>query len=307
MTSRLAISFMGIALIFSAVYAVVAHGIPTAGAQSRTSQAISGFGWSDTIGWISFDCSEPSLCPAGSYQVNVDPESGLVSGYAWSEHVGWISFNRSDLSGCAQAPCEARLRDDALTGWARVLAGGTAQSGGWDGFIRLSGVEPSYGPRLTDGVFSGYAWGSDVVGWVDMALTRLVSTACSDAADNDGDSKIDYPSDPGCDSYADNDERDFVAPENDGAGWSLFIRAEPRLVRPNGTTRITWGGTGVGACRVDGPGLSSTLASGSAEAEITEQSTFTIQCRRLDDEGSPSGEAVSQSVAVGLVPASQEI
>lgn len=40
----------------------------------------------------------------------------------------------------------------------------------------------------------------------------LVPAQCSDGIDNDGDTKIDYPNDPGCDSFSDNDETDGVIP-----------------------------------------------------------------------------------------------
>lgn len=121
--------------------------------------SISGYGWSETIGWISFSGS--------GYGMSVDA-SGTISGYGWSEHVGWVSAQSSDLAGCPSAPCTATINSSgALQGWMRVLAGGTSQSGGWDGFIRLSGS--NYGPvRQSSGSFLGYAWGSDVVGWVDF-------------------------------------------------------------------------------------------------------------------------------------------
>ena len=45
----------------------------------------------------------------------------------------------------------------------------------------------------------------------DVSLTVTVSSSnlqCSDGIDNDGDGKIDYPSDPGCDASGDNSETD---------------------------------------------------------------------------------------------------
>jgi hypothetical protein len=41
---------------------------------------------------------------------------------------------------------------------------------------------------------------------------------CEDAADNDGDGKVDYPADPGCSNATDNDETDPVVP-----GGNLFV------------------------------------------------------------------------------------
>jgi hypothetical protein len=67
---------------------------------------LSGWAWSDTIGWISF-CGNSSggstwngsawVCPASStYQVKIN-SSGLFSGWAWNDVVGWISFNCNQL------------------------------------------------------------------------------------------------------------------------------------------------------------------------------------------------------------------
>jgi hypothetical protein len=134
---------------------------------------ISGYGWSDTIGWISFN--------GGSYGLSVEP-SGVISGYAWSDNIGWISANQSDLAGCPSGSCAASMDSDgAITGWLKALSGGTSQSGGWDGFISLSGS--GYGPvKQADGNFSGYAWGDTVVGWVNFsyASTNYVDEPTAD-------------------------------------------------------------------------------------------------------------------------------
>ena len=61
---------------------------------------------------------------------------------------------------------------------------GTINSG-WDGWIELSGANHATGDTTGNGgvtlntstnQFSGYAWGSDVVGWVDMSGVRIGST-----------------------------------------------------------------------------------------------------------------------------------
>lgn len=134
-----------------------------------TSGSLAGYAWSDTIGWISLSGS--------TYGISV-ANDGTLSGYAWSDTIGWISANISDLSGCPLGSCTATLGSDGvLSGWLRAVSGGTAESGGWDGFISLSGT--GYGPtRAEDGSFSGYAWGSDVVGWLDFqyATTDVLPT-----------------------------------------------------------------------------------------------------------------------------------
>lgn len=126
-----------------------------------------GFAWSETIGWISFNSSSDP-CTSQTYGMNID-EDGKLSGYAWSENIGWISANSSDLGGCPQSPCTARMEGNALKGWFKALSAEAAESGGWDGWISLSGSSPEYGPTISGGVFSGYAWGSDVVGWIKFS------------------------------------------------------------------------------------------------------------------------------------------
>ena len=131
-----------------------------------TSSNVSDFAWSSNIGWISFNnISGGSPVP---YGVNIDENTGVFSGYAWSSNIGWIDF--APTSGFPEAPNHgARLElNGNVVGWARALSHG----GGWDGWIKLSdfGASPSYGASVNHatGVFSGYAWGSDVVGWVDF-------------------------------------------------------------------------------------------------------------------------------------------
>lgn len=136
----------------------------------------SGYAWSETIGWISL--SGPG------YGLVADGATGLLSGYAWSEHVGWVSANPSDLVGCPLGgPCEARINSsEQLTGWLKVLSGGTPEAGGFTGWIRLRGSRTdivtgtvfTYGPSINaTGDISGYAWGSTVVGWVDFSYADI--------------------------------------------------------------------------------------------------------------------------------------
>lgn len=66
---------------------------------------LEGWGWNDTLGWISF-CGGQSTanCPGGiAYQVQVDLETGDFKGdgndYAWNDTIGWISFNCKNHDG----------------------------------------------------------------------------------------------------------------------------------------------------------------------------------------------------------------
>lgn len=135
---------------------------------SAATTPITGHAWSDTIGWISMNCIDGgptgnNICASSNYGLSVDA-SGNITGYAWSDNLGWVSANESS---CPSGTCQPKILGGAMSGWLKALAGGSAESGGWDGWISLSGA--GYGPTLQPGgVFSGFAWGSDVVGWVDM-------------------------------------------------------------------------------------------------------------------------------------------
>ncbi len=161
-------------------------------AQAGTADNVYGFAWSENIGWISFnstncDANGDGLadgtiagCPAiGSpipnYGVSLDSVTGLFSGYAWSENIGWIHFaplgpypSSPNYSACLDFGEGGKVCDELggnkAGGWARALAYGD----GWDGWMKLRGS--NYGVNFNDhnGEFSGWAWGSDVMGWISF-------------------------------------------------------------------------------------------------------------------------------------------
>lgn len=139
----------------------------TAGAQPPPPPnitSVAGYAWSDTVGWI-------DLAPAGS-GVTKNDDDGTLAGYAWSDNIGWIKFG--GLSGFPSGG-NAQVSGNNVTGWARACAGTlsgdcnsmTSRADGWDGWISLGGA--NYGATYSNGGFSGHAWGSDVVGWIDFS------------------------------------------------------------------------------------------------------------------------------------------
>ena len=102
---------------------------------------------------------------------------GKLSGYAWSENLGWISFNEADLAGCPSSPsCSATSDGSRLLGWARIMSipQAGANAGGWQGWISLNGS--NYGVEISkmDGTGNNptYAW-SDELGWIDFSRARI--------------------------------------------------------------------------------------------------------------------------------------
>jgi hypothetical protein len=145
-----------------------------------------GWAWSDTIGWISFNSTndhDPNTAgvqqSSFNYGVHMAGNGDLcgnnscsVPGYAWSPAIGWIQFGSlsSFPAGSGTQSINAKVNGANVQGWAKAI---TADSNGWDGWISLSGAGPNYGVNLTGNVFSGYAWGSTVVGWISFDDVRL--------------------------------------------------------------------------------------------------------------------------------------
>lgn len=132
---------------------------------------INGYAWSSNIGWIAFQ--GPFI------GVDVNQDTGDVTGYAWSSNIGFIKFGGLSgfPSGGGTQAVNAKFDGDNLVGWARAVRPMIPEGqtlGDWDGWISLNG--DNYGisaeplENITNGVrdFQGFAWGSDVVGWVNF-------------------------------------------------------------------------------------------------------------------------------------------
>lgn len=126
---------------------------------------LSGWAWSGNVGWISF------------HGTSADDVTGGLYGYAWSENIGWIRLNPK--GPYPDSPdFSARLMGGKIRGWARACAGAAnpdcsgevnPDAGGWDGWINFSGDGYSVeqiGDIVSGCSLSGYAWGSDVLGWI---------------------------------------------------------------------------------------------------------------------------------------------
>lgn len=217
---RTAIAVTTIGTLFAVAYLVNPSFFKTSNVQAGASQNVSGWTWSETVGWMSFNSygcdsdkngfvdtgicgGDNSTTIARDYGVSVSTANKATggtnnfSGYAWSDNIGAVSFTQSDMAGCPSGSCVAQIdwSTGKVTGWARACAGtiggdctGGSRTDGWDGWIKLGGDGLSwngsvctgvsdnintnrcnYGVKITANKFGGYAWGSDVVGWVDFA------------------------------------------------------------------------------------------------------------------------------------------
>lgn len=183
-------------------------------AKAGTGDNLSGYAWSSTIGWLSFNCVDPGTCAGADYGVNVGP-TGALSGYAWSPNIGWVSFNAADVSGCPAAPCAPNLNKTTgeVSGWALALAG-ARRTDGWDGWVSLRGTaadSSAYGVSVNNCSWEGWAWGGPVVGWLSFngASYGITGTGdacegpqlneCEDSIDNlDPEDTLKDVGDPGC-------------------------------------------------------------------------------------------------------------
>lgn len=151
-----------------------------------------GYAWSSNIGWISLNCKtggsagesicpgSPGVGPKSNYKVTLN-SSSTITGFAWSSNIGWIKFGglSSFPTGGATSPKNAIASgvypNLSISGWARACYGtvngdctGASRTDGSDGWISLAGT--NYGVNIDSTGISNnsYAWGSEVIGWIDM-------------------------------------------------------------------------------------------------------------------------------------------
>jgi hypothetical protein len=190
-----------LSVLFS-IIAIVAVFVCAKVILADTGSNMYGYAWSSNIGWVKLnDCTDPSdsstCTPGSSYGVSILPVApGTMTGYAWSSNIGWITFNSA---GCPTTGCTPGARADwanpngdgsvNIKGWARacsVYASGCSGAlasndylGDWDGYIALDSASAgagSFGLKINnDKTISGFAWGSEVMGWI-KSITGKINT-----------------------------------------------------------------------------------------------------------------------------------
>ncbi|MDO8561891.1 MAG: hypothetical protein Q7S05_03635 [bacterium] len=277
---------------------------------SADTSGLSGYAWSDNIGWVSLSGS--------NYGIAID-NNGKLSGYAWSDNIGWITANESELSGCPSNPCRAKLNGNAFSGWLRALSNG----GGWDGWISLSGNSPSYGVTQdqSTAALSGYAWGSDVIGWLDFS--QASGPTCTSVYSCSGTDTILYKN-IACQTstYATCEPPTFCSsgvstclyPQptfipSTSTGMTGHLQPLPALVTSGDTIQVHWNVDNVTSCTVTGTngdswtGLSSGSA-GKTSNPILGQTTFTLTCSAYPGVTPPT---FSESETANIIPIFQEL
>lgn len=126
---------------------------------SSCDTALSGYAWTENIGWISMS--------GNGYSVKIDTTlGGIFSGFAWSENIGWINFAPA---GPYPANPQSSAQMDSMgnvAGWASVLVNQSDPTP--TGWISMSGS--GYGVKVDaiTGKLSGFAW-SENYGWIDFS------------------------------------------------------------------------------------------------------------------------------------------
>lgn len=214
---------------------------------------LNGFAWSENIGWLSFQ--------GPGHQVTINEETGAYGGYAWSEHVGWVKFAGDRARICSATDggdCSATISDNVS---------------GWDGTIKLAGAgykTEIVGTEESGCSLTGYAWGSDVVGWLHMNGP----------------------------SYKVNLEHCIVPPEPPRTfDLSCTFNAGPRvLVAPQKTARLSWACSDADRCKIT-PSVGSVTPTTGGGVTVAPKSTttYTLHC---DNDG---GQSVDISKKVEVV------
>jgi hypothetical protein len=315
-------------LLLGALACVLA--LPRSSEAAVTAGPVTGWAWSDTIGWIDLNCTNDNSCGVSNYGLAVD-STGTVYGYAWSDAVGWLSANSSDLTGCPSAPCNAQLHHGVVSGWLKALSGDATQ--GWDGFISLSGSSGgfSWGPLVTNGAFSGYTWGNDVTGWADWSQARTTfddSCAVTQVWSCQNTQTI-LETDTSATCVVTTKTSTCNSPQFCSSGSSTCLwptiqvnpggnfKANPLLVKQGLPVSLSWSMSNVSACTItgtngqswsgsgvgcNGSGTCSSPTGGLTTAAINQQTTFTLACIGLDG----VTQSTLQTQTVNIIPTFHE-
>lgn len=270
--------FVGLFLTLVSFLPLVTHAV-----------SMTGWGWSDSIGWISLTCANPeaNTCATMNYGMTksgAEGASGYITGYAWSDNIGWISANASDLTGCPSGTCDLFVASNgAVTGWMKALGAG----GSWDGWIRFEGATYPSG-YATGGLLTGWSWGDAVIG----AILWSANQTCAATAGNFCDANawkyrapdctvttiIEDCGPSGCSAVT----RQCVVippPTSRLVPSTVILRAAPRVVRKGLTSVVSWDVKDATSCTISGNGNTWNVMTGSFTTNpINNAVKYTLNC-----------------------------
>ncbi len=245
------------------IFAIAGFGFSqnTKKAEAAVNTNLTGYAWSSNIGWIDMS------------GVTLDTSANTWSGYAWSSNIGWLSYNPVDLTSSSVSSPDSRTTSmpcpststpsynsvsGAITGFGRFISGGIpTTAGGWGGCVQMDGVSFN----SSTNTLTGYAWGGDVVGWVDFSGVGML-------------------------------------PDN-GAPMAQLLPASTQLPSTGGDVNLTWATLNVDSCTGVNFDTQGNLNNSTglpihypANTTSTAQTfTYTLNCTRTSPPGSASATA----------------
>ncbi len=272
---------------------------------------ITGYAWSDSTGWIDLSCTNSGMCGTSNFGLWVD-NSGNISGCAWSDSQGWISASPSDLTGCPNGTCTAVINSNgSFSGWLKTLS---ADGNGWDGWIGLRGTAgtSTYGVVDTSGNLSGYAWGQEVLGWINFGYASTTYSLCTPVNVCSGQNVVNSCTGAtvqvcpySCYAGACTVPSPSYVPTS---GYTGQLQVKPNLLASGNATYAHWNVTNANACTVSGTngdswsGLASP-ATGATSSPILGQTVYTLSCTPL---AGATSTGITGQATVNMAPVFHE-
>ena len=122
----------------------------------------------------------------GTMPINVtyDQTAGF-GGSAWSPSYGWVQFNYTGVKNLAEAWSLKNPNDTESVEWANGLIKLSGSDGGTTGNMTYGVTCPT-----TGGSCSGYAWGGNVIGWIDFSGVSIGGTGATLSIEANGVSSL---------------------------------------------------------------------------------------------------------------------
>lgn len=147
--------------------------LASSAAQGETVQPGQRWNWAPTAGWL--DASPLDENGPGLHLAN-----GIVTGWLWSENLGWVSAHCSNTSSCGDVAYGLRLEPDPeLPDFLQLAGQAWSENAGWivvNCATTNSCDAVDYGLRVhrASGLVDGYAWGENI-GWISFSCANTGS------------------------------------------------------------------------------------------------------------------------------------